>query len=129
MSTSECCDGAETADCAGSAPGVVTLDEAAAVKLASTLKVLADPVRLRHLELLATSPSGEVCACDLVEPLGRSQPTISHHLKVLREAELINSERRGTWIWYSVNRDAVRQAVSALQGVTGLRPALALLSS
>ncbi|MBP2704244.1 helix-turn-helix transcriptional regulator [Microbispora sp. RL4-1S] len=125
MSTSECCDGAEAPDCAGSVTGVVTLDEVAAVKLATALKVLADPVRLRLLELLATSPGGEVCACDLVEPLGRSQPTISHHLKVLREAELINSERRGTWIWYSVNRDAVRQAVAALQTVTGLHPALA----
>jgi len=129
MSTSGCCEGTENTGCAGSAPGVVTLDQNAAVQLASTLKVLADPVRLRLLELLATAPSGEVCACDFVEPLGRSQPTISHHLKVLREAELINGERRGTWIWYSLNRDTVRQAVSALQGVTGLHPTLTLLAN
>jgi len=117
-----CCEDPASAHagCAGSAPGTPTLDEESAADLAGTLKVLADPVRLRLLELLATSPSGEVCACDLVEPLGRSQPTVSHHLKVLREAGLVRSERRGTWIWYSVCRPEVHRTLLALQKVTGL---------
>ncbi len=78
------------------------LDADRAATLAEAFKALADPVRLQLLNLIATSDEGEVCACDLVEPVGRSQPTVSHHLKVLREAGLVRSERRGTWIWYSV---------------------------
>jgi ArsR family transcriptional regulator len=76
------------------------LGEAAAVSLAESFKVIADPVRLRLLSLIAAED--EVCACDLVEPVGRSQPTVSHHLKVLREAGLLTSEKRGSWVWYSV---------------------------
>lgn len=104
--------------CAESVPGSETVDEAAAAALAATLKVLADPVRLRLLSVLATSPTGEVCACDLVEPLGRSQPTISYHLKALREAGLVHARRRGTWIWYSVKGETVEATVRALQVVT-----------
>lgn len=63
---------------------------------------MADPARLRLFSLIAAQPSGEVCACALVEPLGRSQPTVSHHLRVLYEAGLVDRERRGTWIWYWV---------------------------
>lgn len=106
--------------CEGSVPGNGNLDEVATAELAATLKVLADPVRLRLLDLLATSPGGEVCACDLVAPLARSQPTISHHLKVLRAAGLVRAERRGTWIWYSVHRETVEAALHALQRATGL---------
>ena len=65
---------------------------------------LADPVRLRLLSILAAAPDGEVCVCDLVAPLGRSQPTVSHHLKILGEAGLIAGERRGKWVWYSLDR-------------------------
>lgn len=120
-----CCEGAGcTSSVVAATP---TLDEASAADLAATLKVLADPVRLRLLELLATSPSGEVCACDLVEPLGRSQPTISHHLKVLRQAGLVRAERRGTWIWYSLCHPQVRRALQALQVVTGVDTSLKLL--
>lgn len=127
----KCCEGPAPArtECAGSAPGTPSLDEASAAELAGTLKVLADPVRLRLIELLATSPGGEVCACDLVEPLGRSQPTVSHHLKVLREAGLVRSERRGTWIWYSLRRSAVHRTLLELEKVTGLSPSLRLLSA
>jgi ArsR family transcriptional regulator len=72
------------------------------VTLAEAFKALADPVRLQLLNLIATADGGEACACDLVEPVGKSQPTVSHHLKVLREAGLVEGEKRGTWIWYSV---------------------------
>lgn len=78
---------------------VIGVDDAAV--LARRFAALADPVRLRLLSLLATSPEGGVCACDLVEPAGRSQPTVSHHLKILREAGLVTSEKRGVNIWYA----------------------------
>ena len=68
-------------------------------RLAAWFGVLADPTRLRLLSLI--SATGEACAaCDLVEPLGVSQPTVSHHLKVLREAGLVESEKRGRWVYY-----------------------------
>ena len=72
-----------------------------AATLAKGFAALGDPVRLRLLSLLATSADGAVCACDLVEPVGKSQPTVSHHLKILREAGLVTSERRGVNIWYA----------------------------
>lgn len=74
------------------------LDETAAADLADSLKVLADPVRLRLLSLIAAA--GEICACDLVGPLGRSQPTVSHHLGILADAGLVERERRGRWVHY-----------------------------
>lgn len=87
-----------TTGCCGGATGWIEGDEAAA--LARQLGALADPIRLQVLSIIAKSPAGEVCACDFVEPLGKSQPTISHHLKVLSEAGLIDGDRRGRWIWY-----------------------------
>ena len=78
-----------------------SLDADAAEQLARGFAALGDPVRLRLLSLLATGPDS-VCACDLVEPVGKSQPTVSHHLKVLREAGLVTSEKRGTNVWYAV---------------------------
>jgi ArsR family transcriptional regulator len=68
--------------------------------LAAGFKVLSDPVRLRLLSLIANTPEGEVCACDLTEPIGRSQPTVSHHLSILVGAGLIEREQRGKWAWY-----------------------------
>jgi DNA-binding transcriptional ArsR family regulator len=91
------------------------LGEDEATDLARVFAALADPARLRLLGLIAGADGGEICACDLVEPLGRSQPTVSHHLKVLREAGLVEGERRGTWIWYRVvpeRVDAVRDALA-----------------
>ena len=73
-----------------------------AAELAKWFHALADPARLRLLSLIAAQSEGEVCACDLVEPLGRSQPTVSHHLKVLYEAGLVDKDKRGSWIWYRV---------------------------
>ena len=94
------------------------LDPDSAVVLARRFAALADPVRLRLLSLLATSPDGAVCACDLVEPVGKSQPTVSHHLKTLREAGLVTSEKRGTNVWYA----AVPAALDSLRDALG-RPA------
>lgn len=82
-----------------------------AESLAKGFAALGDPVRLRLLSLLATGPDA-VCACDLVEPVGKSQPTVSHHLKVLREAGLVTSEKRGVNVWYAV----VPAALEALRG-------------
>lgn len=87
-------------------------DEAA--ELARGFTALADPVRLRVLSLLAAAPDGEVCVCDFVAPLGRSQPTISHHLKILSEAGLVHSDRRGKWAWYSLDRARLARLRAAL---------------
>lgn len=70
--------------------------------LSRQFAALADPVRLQLLSLLATASGGAVCACDLVEPVGKSQPTVSHHLKVLSEAGLVTHEKRGRNVWYGV---------------------------
>src|SRR6266542_5544631 len=78
------------------------LAEEDATELAAAFKVLADPARLRLLSLIANAAGGEGCACDLVGPLGRSQPTVSHHLSVLTDAGLITREKRGRWAWYRV---------------------------
>ncbi|HEX2040292.1 MAG TPA: metalloregulator ArsR/SmtB family transcription factor [Acidimicrobiales bacterium] len=92
------------------------LDEDDAEELAAAFKVLADPVRLRLLSLVAAQPGGEVCVCELVEPLARSQPTVSHHLKVLHEAGLVEREKRGTWVWYRVVPDRLAVLRDALAG-------------
>lgn len=78
------------------------LSEEQAIELAAAFKVVADPVRLRLLSLVATAPAGEACACDLAEPVGRSQPTVSHHLSVLTDAGLLEREQRGRWAWFRV---------------------------
>jgi ArsR family transcriptional regulator len=70
--------------------------------LAAALKVLADPARLRLLSLIQAQPSGEACVCHLTEPLGLSQPTVSHHLKVLLQAGLVEREQRGSWAFFRV---------------------------
>lgn len=80
--------------------GNLTVAEATGV--AVLFRVLGEPARLQLLSLIAAQPSGEVCACELVESLGLSQPTVSHHLKVMYEAGLLAKERRGTWIYYRI---------------------------
>lgn len=89
------------------------LTEERATALARDFSVLADPVRLRLLSLLASAPTGEVCVCELVEPLDRSQPTVSHHLRLLVEAGLIRGEKRGRWVWYR----AVPERLASLRNV------------
>lgn len=76
------------------------LSEEQAADLAAAFRVLADPVRLRLLSMIATASAGEVCACELVEPLDRAQATVSHHLSVLTEAGLLQREQRGRWAYY-----------------------------
>ncbi|MGH2690029.1 MAG: ArsR/SmtB family transcription factor [Actinomycetota bacterium] len=88
------------------------LGEPEAGELARAFAALADPVRLRLLSLIAAQP--EVCACELVGPIGRSQPTVSHHLRVLYEAGLVERERRGTWVWYRTVRSRLDQLATAL---------------
>jgi ArsR family transcriptional regulator len=78
------------------------MDRTTAEDLARLLKAVADPARLQLLALIRSSEAGEACACDLTEPLGLSQPTVSHHLKVLTEAGLVRREQRGTWAWFSL---------------------------
>jgi ArsR family transcriptional regulator len=91
-----------TASISNCCPSVLDapLKERDAQQLASAFAALSDPVRLRLISLIAAE--GEICACDLVEPVGKSQPTVSHHLKVLHEAGLVERDRRGTWMWYRV---------------------------
>ncbi|MFJ8363162.1 ArsR/SmtB family transcription factor [Streptomyces sp. NPDC093984] len=86
--------------CAGlaSAP----LDDERAAQLAKVFKALGDPVRLRLLSMIASREGGEVCVCEMTPAFDLSQPTISHHLKLLRQAGLIDCERRGTWVYYWV---------------------------
>lgn len=97
--------------CAPSASHAMGLDAATAV--AGILKSLSDPLRLRMLSAIATDPRGEACVCDLAELADVSQPTISHHLKVLKETGILLSERRGTWVYYRI-ASARRGAVTAL---------------
>ncbi|MBJ7902360.1 helix-turn-helix transcriptional regulator [Streptomyces sp. DSM 110735] len=78
------------------------LGEGQAVDLAKAFKALGDPVRLRLVSMIASRAGGEVCVCDLTPAFDLSQPTISHHLKLLRQAGLIDCERRGTWVYYWV---------------------------
>jgi len=78
------------------------LTKAGADELAETFKAIADPARLRLLSFIAAQRSGEACVCYLTEPLELSQPTVSHHLKVLFDAGLLERERRGTWVYYRI---------------------------
>ncbi len=108
------------AEACGPPPRPAALSEAEAEALARAFAALADPARLRLLSMIAAQPGGEVCACALAEPLGKSQPTVSHHLKVLFNAGLVDKDKRGTWVWYRVvpGRLAALQLALALDGVT-----------
>lgn len=83
------------------------MDRGEAEELARQLKAIADPARLQLLSLLRSSSTGEACVCDLTAPLGLSQSTVSHHLRILADAGLVNRERRGTWSYYSVEPEGV----------------------
>lgn len=94
--------------------------------LAEAFKAIADPARLRLLSFIAAQPSGEACVCYLTEPLGLSQPTVSHHLKVLFTAGLLQRERRGTWVYYRIvpeELSALRDALAAPSAVARRRGA------
>jgi ArsR family transcriptional regulator, arsenate/arsenite/antimonite-responsive transcriptional repressor len=98
-------------------PSVLTapLDDARALELAKGFAALADPARLRVISILSAAEGGEVCVCDLVEPLGKSQPTVSHHLKVLGDTGLVVGDRRGKWVWYSLVPERLADLRAALQ--------------
>lgn len=85
-----------------------------AVELSRLFKAMGDPVRLRLLSLIASHAGGETCVCDLTDVFDLSGPTISHHLKVLREAGLIAGERRGTWVYYRVHPEALGRLSAVL---------------
>jgi ArsR family transcriptional regulator len=87
-------------------PAGLPLDAESAVALANRLRALADPARLQLLSIVWAS--GSACICDLTEPVGLSQPTVSHHMKVLVDAGLLRRERRGKWVHFSVNAQALR---------------------
>ena len=89
------------------------LDADSAVQLAGALKAIADPARLRLLSLIQAQPAHEACVCHLTEPLGLSQPTVSHHLKVLLEAGLVEREQRGSWAYFRV----LPEPLAALRGL------------
>jgi len=90
------------------------IDRAAAEDLAQLLKAVADPARLQILSLLRAQPECAACVCDLTEPLGLSQPTVSHHLKILREAGLVDTHKRGYWTWYSLRPTRLSELAAVL---------------
>lgn len=92
------------------------LDDAAAADFARAFKALGDPVRLRLLSMITARGGAEVCVCDLVAGVARSGPTVSHHLKILREAGLVTAERRGTWVFYRARPDALGPLAALLTG-------------
>jgi ArsR family transcriptional regulator, arsenate/arsenite/antimonite-responsive transcriptional repressor len=93
--------------------GAATLSAKEAEATAAVFKALADPHRVRIVNQLATSPE-PVCACDFNEPLGLTQPTVSHHLKKLVQAGLLDREQRGSWAYYSLNREAARRLAAVV---------------
>ena len=88
-----------------------------AERIAPLVKALADPVRLRLLSLVASHADGESCVCDLNDAFDLSQPTISHHLKLLHDAGLLDREKRGVWVYYRVNASALGDLAALLGGV------------
>ncbi|MET8544308.1 metalloregulator ArsR/SmtB family transcription factor [Kitasatospora sp. NPDC004799] len=92
-----------------------SLSEADAVRMAAMFKALGDPVRLRLFSRVASHEGGEACVCD-IQDVGVSQPTVSHHLKKLREAGLLTSERRGTWVYYRVEPSVLAAMAGMLAG-------------
>jgi ArsR family transcriptional regulator len=94
-----------------------SLSMAAAVEMAAKFKALSDPVRLQLLSSVASHAGGEACVCDIAAGVEVSQPTVSHHLKVLRDAGLLTSQRRASWVYYAVVPEAL-EALSALLSVS-----------
>lgn len=93
------------------------LDDATASELARGFAALGDPARLQILSIIAEAPEGEVCVCEFVGPVGKSQPTVSHHLKVLADAGLVVGERRTKWVWYRL----VPERLAALEAAIAAR--------
>ncbi len=94
----------------------------AAEQLARSLKAIADPARLRLLSIVAAHEGGEACVCDLVDPLELSQPTVSHHLKILVDAGLLHRDKRGVWAYYSLVPGALQAVAELLAPATASGP-------
>src|SRR5499425_3820358 len=90
------------------------IERADAERLAGVLKALADPARIRLLSLIQASPEGEACVCDLTAPIGLSQPTVSHHLRILTESGLLEREKRGVWAYYRLVPSAIQSIADLL---------------
>lgn len=91
-----------------------TIDDTVAQDLAKVFKALGDPTRVKLMSLIAGSTEGEMCVCDLTEPVGLSQPTVSHHMKLLVDAGLVEREQRGRWAYYRPTIDTLAAAAKAL---------------
>lgn len=91
------------------------LERDEAERLSRLLKAVADPTRLQLISLIKAAPAGEACVCDLTQPLGLRQPTVSHHLRVLVEAGLLTRERRATWMWYALAPGALGSLAELLR--------------
>jgi ArsR family transcriptional regulator len=104
----------ETEECCPSllAAPLATSD---AEEIAQGFSALGDPVRLQILSMLAAEPAGEICVCNFVQPLGKTQGTVSHHLRILSEAGLVHGDRRGKWVWYSLDRQRLDNLKSAIE--------------
>lgn len=107
---------AETATCCPPAADA-GLAQAESDRLARVFKAVGDPTRVRLLSLIAAGDGGEACICDLTAPVGLSQGTVSHHMRILAEAGLVEREQRGKWAYYSVVRSALDEAASALRAL------------
>jgi arsenite methyltransferase len=107
----------------GYAGKMSTISYAPVRDLARSLKALADPTRLQLISIVAAAPGQEACACDLTAPVGLSQPTVSHHLKVLTEAGLLSRTQRGTWAHFAIVPGALESVSNLLTGITRAAPA------
>jgi len=94
------------------------LSASAAIDLARSLKAIADPARLRLLSMVAAHAGGEACVCDLTEPLGLSQPTVSHHLKILVDAGLLTRDKRGVWAYFTLVPGALDSLAAVLSSAS-----------
>lgn len=90
------------------------LDDAQAERLALMFKALGDPTRVKLVSLIAATDTGEACICDLTDPVGLTQPTVSHHMKLLAEAGLVTREQRGKWAYYRVDNDTLHALARAV---------------
>jgi ArsR family transcriptional regulator len=102
----------EFAVCCAPAGEVITAEEAE--QLARRFKALGDPTRVRLLSLIAAHDGGEACICDLIDPVGLAQPTVSHHMKQLADAGLVTREQRGKWAYYRIVNDALTALATAI---------------
>lgn len=91
------------------------LTRTTAEEIARLLKAVGDSTRLQLLSIIRSAPNGEACVCDLTDPIGLSQPTISHHLKIMTEAGILTRDQRGIWAWYSINQDRLIEIAQIFQ--------------